>query len=56
MKVKAGGPAWGGGKRALGKTSRDWLVEWPALDEEDLERETEDEEERANDLQIGDHR
>lgn len=54
MKANAGGPAWGGGKRALGKISRDWLVERPGRDEDDLERETEDEEERARDLQTRD--
>lgn len=50
-KEKAGGPAWGGTKRAFGKTSRDWLVERPGREEEDLERETVDEdEERGSDL------
>ncbi len=55
MNEKAGGPAWGSGKRALGKMSRDWLFEWPGRDEDDLEREMEEEEEeRARDLQTRD--
>ena len=54
-KEKAGGPAWGGGKRALGKTSRDSPAErWPGLEDEERERWTEEEEEeRARDLDPG---